>query len=387
MVGSMTQSKPVVIVSSNSAWSIVNFRANLVKELMAQGYRVVTIANADGYEQKLADMGIEFYAINIDPQSKSLLKEMRLLANYLVLFRKLKPSAYLGFTIKPNIFGSLAAQVLRIPTINNISGLGSVFIRKNLTNSVVKLLYRFSLLNATCVFFQNPDDRQLFVGERLVKASKTKLLPGSGVDLKHFFHVAANVEPHALTFLQVGRVLADKGINEFIAAARAVKHRFPDIEFQLLGAVDVENPSAISRAEVESWVAEGVITYLGKTDDVRFHIANADCIVLPSYREGVPRSLLEAASIGRTIVTTDVPGCREAVEHGQTGFLCRSHDAADLAAKFFEVINLSPDERRMFGQNGRERVERLFSENTVIQVYIDTLSNIFTRKRFPILEP
>ncbi len=217
----------------------------------------------------------------------------------------------------------------------------------------------------------------VFVSSGLVRPEKAERLPGSGVDLSRFAPTPPVARPaDALVFLLVARMLWDKGVGEYVEAARSVRMLHPGARFQLLGFLDVDNPSAIPRAQVNAWVAEGVVNYLGPTDDVRPFLTQADCVVLPSYREGVPRTLLEAAAMARPVITTDAPGCRDTVVDGETGFLCRPADAPDLADKLLRFITLTPEARQTMGQHGREFVEQSFDERLVIGRYLEVVAEI-----------
>ena len=202
-------------------------------------------------------------------------------------------------------------------------------------------------------------------------------LPGSGVDLSAFRY--APMQPlgnRPFRFLLVARLLWDKGVGEYVEAARIVRRKYPTAKFQLLGFLDVKNPTAVSSADMDDWVREGVVEYLGVADDVKPYLTDADCVVLPSYREGVPRSLLEAAAMGRLIVTTDAVGCRDAVDDGVTGLLCRVADANDLADKLLRMIEMSPEGRVLMGQAGRRKMELEFDEKIVIDRYLRVIEGI-----------
>jgi glycosyltransferase involved in cell wall biosynthesis len=251
-----------------------------------------------------------------------------------------------------------------------------VFINDDWLTRLVRWLYRLALSRSVKVFFQNDEDRHMFVEGGLVDISITGLLPGSGVDLTKFVPVPLpNVSP--IRFLLIARMLWDKGIGEYVEAARLLKRRGVEAEFCLLGFLDVQNPAAISRAQMDEWVAEGIVRYLGISDSVSDLIAQADCVVLPSfYREGTPRTLLEAAAMARPIVTTDSVGCREVVDDGVNGFLCRPRDAVDLADKLALMVALTPGERKSLGLRGREKAERQFDEQIVIHKYLEVIETI-----------
>jgi glycosyltransferase involved in cell wall biosynthesis len=315
----------------------------------------------------------------MDNKGTSPVRDGWLLWRFVKLFRLERPDVYLGYTVKPNVYGSLAAHLLDIPVINNIAGLGAVFGKAGFLVNLVRLLYRVALGRSAKVFFQNNDDRQLFISGGLVRAEVTDLLPGSGVDLVKFKAQPlrkACQKTERFRFLLIARMLWDKGIGEYVDAAKLIRVRWPNVECCLIGFLDVQNPGAISRSQMDEFVAQGVV-YLGVSDDVSAVIADADCIVLPSYyREGTPRSLLEAAAMARPIITTDAVGCREVVDDGVNGFLCKARDAGDLAEKMERMLSLSPEQRSEMGRRGRAKMEVEFDEQIVIKKYLATISEI-----------
>jgi glycosyltransferase involved in cell wall biosynthesis len=281
----------------------------------------------------------------------------------------------LNYTIKPVIFGTRAANTLNIPVINTITGLGTTFIKDNWITRIVERLYRDALPRSHTVFFQNQDDMAEFAKRDLLRAVPTQTVPGSGVDLDMFEpSPVASSEPD--TFLLIARMLKDKGVEEFVEAARLLKAHYPDTRFQLLGPLGVANRTAISQADVSTWVEDGVVEYLGETNDVRPFIRQAQCIVLPSYREGMPRSLLEAAAMGRPIIATDVTGCREVVDHGSNGYLCTVRDAQDLAEKIRQFISLPHQKRQEMGQASRHLAESKFDVRTVVGTYLNSIDQV-----------
>ena len=365
-----------IIICTNSAWNLVNFRSELIRALVATGHEVVAVAPYDKYATRLEVLGCKFVELKMDNGGTSPVRDALLLLRYWRLLRREQPRVFLGFTVKPNVYGSLAAHMLGIPVINNIAGLGSVFIRGGWLAQFVQGLYRAALGRSAKVFFQNPDDRQLFLDERLVQIKVTELLPGSGIDLSRFAVAPMIAAKSKFRFLLIARMLRDKGVGEFVQAAKLLRDRWPSVEFCLLGFVDVQNPAAISRSEVDSWVAQGFVNYLGVSDDVRNEIAVADCVVLPSYREGTPRSLLEAAAMGRPIITTNAVGCREVVDHGKNGYICKARDAEDLAKMMDQMLLLSPEDRTKMGLHGRAKMEAEFDEQIVIGKYLAAIATI-----------
>lgn len=373
-----------VVIALNAAWNLVNFRAGLIRALVAAGYEVVAVAPPDEYVPQLEQLGCRYVPLPMDNQGTHAGRDLLLFGRFWRLLARERPAVYLGYTVKPNVFGSLAAHSLGIPVINNIAGLGAVFIKDSWLTGFVRGLYRLALWRSAKVFFQNEDDRRLFIEWKLVQSNVTDRLPGSGVDLAKFAAGAVSSLSAqgrgGMRFLLVARMLWDKGVGEYVEAARLVRSRHPTAEFCLLGPLDVQNPAAISRTQMEEWVAEGVVTYLGVTEDVRSHLAEADCVVLPSFREGVPRTLLEAAAMSRSIITTNTTGCREVVDDGVNGLLCRVRDAENLAEKMEQMILLSREARIEMGRRGREKTEREFDEKFVIQKYLDAIQEILGRR-------
>ena len=367
-------SPPTVVIAANTAWNIVNFRGALVHGLRADGWRVVALAGDDASAAALADLGAEFVPIRIDSGGTSILRDGRLLLDFWRILRRLRPQAFLGFTVKPNVYGSLAASLLGIRTVNNISGLGTAFLAPGPLNWLVSRLYRLSLAKSAKVFFQNRHDRALFIERGLVRESQAGLLPGSGIDLERFRPSGQpRREDAPVRFLFVGRLLRDKGLLDFAEAARLLRPRWPTTEFAILGFAGSDNPSAVPIEEVERWQRAGIVRYLGDTADVRPFLEESDCIVLPSYREGLPRSLLEAAAMARPMVATNVPGCRDLVADGENGFLCEPRLPSSLAAAMERMLQLTPTERAAMGSRARQRVEREFDQALVVDAYREAL--------------
>jgi glycosyltransferase involved in cell wall biosynthesis len=367
--------KRKVVIALNTAWNLVNFRAGLIKALVKAGFEVVAVAPVDEYAVRLNSLGCRFIALPMDNQGTHPGRDLLLLWRFFWLLRREQPGVFLGYTIKPNVYGSLAAHFSGIPVVNNIAGLGAVFIKGGLLARFVRGLYRLALSRSAKVFFQNNDDLNLFVDSGLVRMGQTDRVPGSGVDLSRFSPQMMPANGR-IRFLLIARLLWDKGVGEYLEAARILKRHGTNAEFCILGFLDVKNPTAVSRSQMDGWVTEGLVSYLGETDDVRSFIAESDCVVLPSYREGVPRSLLEAAAMGKAIIATDVVGCREVVEDGVNGYLCKPMDSGDLASKMEQLVKLTPEARHEMGRKGREKIEREFDEKIVIGKYLEAIAAI-----------
>lgn len=364
-----------IVIALNAVWNLINFRAGLVRSLVAEGYEVVVIAPPDDYVVRLAELGCRYVPLSMDNKGTHPGRDLFLLWQFLRLLREEKPDIYMGYTIKPNIYGSIAAHILKIPVINTIEGLGAVFMHETWLTQLVRSLYRLSLSRSSKVYFLNNEDLTLFVSDNLASKVSADRLPGIGVDLGHFIPVPLPNKKF-LRFLLIARMLWDKGVGEFVEAARILKKRGVDAEFCLLGFLDVQNPTAISRQQMDEWMGEGIIRYLGVSDNVTEEITLADCVVLPSYREGVPRTLLEAAAMARPIVTTDSVGCRDVVDDGVNGYLCKPRDAVDLADKISKMVALSHSKRTAMGLRGREKMEREFDEKIVIKKYLTVIEEV-----------
>ena len=337
---------------------------------------MTALAPEDDASPKLKETGCRFVHVPMDNQGMNPLADFHLKKRLESIYETVSPDLTIHYTVKPVLFGSMAAENLGIPFVNNITGLGTAFIRKNWVTSLVKILYRRSQRKASLLFFQNSEDRDLFERQGLIpKSVPREVVPGTGVDIEKF-----SIRPYSLaepsSFLLVARLIWDKGVSEFVEAARVVKREFPHTRFQLLGYLEVKNRTAVSRKQVNSWVKEGLLEYLGDTEDVRSFVTKAGCLVLPSYREGLPKTLLEAAAMGRPIIATDVTGCREVVDHGVNGYLCKVRDASDLAEKMKNMIKLSIDERREMGLRGRKKMKENFDEKLIVQKIINQIENV-----------
>ena len=370
---------PLIALSANDGWAILNYRRGLIAALQADGYRIAVLVPDGPHSAAIQALGVEFVPVPIEARGRSPGEDLRTLAAYHRRLRALRPAAFLGFTIKPNIYGSMAAHLLGIPVINNITGLGAMFERKGPLNRLVGALYRLALGRSAKVFFQNRDDRDLFVERGLVRREQAGLLPGSGVDLGHFQPREAEGHEGA-TFLFAARLLWAKGVGEFVEAARIVRSKRPETCFRILGPIEPSGPGAVGKPELDQWVEEGVIEYRGSTDDVRGEIAEADCVVLPSYyREGVPRILLEAAAMAVPVIAADSVGCRDAVRDGKTGLLCAPRAPASLADAMLAIAAMTPAERSAMGQAGRAWMEREFGEAVVHRAYRDALQGALSK--------
>ena len=364
-----------ILVMAGYAKSLVNFRGPLLSALARAGHEVIASAPEcdEDIKQNLDNMGIKYCSLPLERTGMNPVKDVISLIRMVRFFRSLKPDIVLSYTVKPVIYGSLAAKWAGVPFIHSIiTGLGYAFMGEGYKGLVIKRfvagLYRAALRYNMSVFFQNPDDLDLFVTLHIVDERKTVLVNGSGVDIDFY---TTDLPGNAPAFLMIARLLRDKGVQEYVEAARILKSKHPQTAFQLLGPLD-SNPTSISKSVLDAWQQEGLIDYLGSTNDVRPYLRNATVYVLPSYREGTPRTVLEAMSMGRPIVTTDAPGCRETVIDGDNGFLVPVKDSTALAAAMERFI-LQPGLIAQMGKRSREIAEQKYDVRKVNAVIMQAM--------------
>lgn len=360
---------------ANTAWSMFNFRHGLLSRLINDGYQLTIIAPHDEFSDKLQEMGCTVVHLPMEPKGTNPLQDLKLIQTLYRIYQQIAPDFIIHYTIKPNVYGSLSAKLAGVPSLAITTGLGYAFVNDNLVAKLAKLLYKFAFRYPQEVWFLNEDDRQVFLQHRLVCVDKAVLLHGEGVNLTQFTPLAKPQPDDKFRFLLIARMLWDKGVGEFVEAARIIRERYPQAVFQLLGACGVANPSVIEREQLAKWEEEGVIEYLGSTSDVRPMIAQADCVVLPSYREGLPRTMIEAAAMAKPLIVTDSPGCRDVVLVGETGLMCPVKDPPALALCCEQIINMSACERDQMGHAGRTFMATTFDEKIVIEYYLATLRN------------
>jgi len=360
-----------VCIVANSAWYLFNFRLQLGRRLRELGHEVTFIAPRDKYGDTLASEGFRFRDWTLVSAGKNPAREAAAVCSLRRILSEEGPTHVFSYTPKANIYCGLALFGLKARFFPNVSGLGRVFISHSLLTHIATTLYKLAFRRAETVVFQNVDDETTFRSLGITSGLNTVKVPGSGVDLTRFLpsSLPALNRP-TRRFLFVGRLLSDKGIVEYVEAAAAIRKTHSDCEFFVVGSTQSDNPAAIPVATVDEWVRQGVIQHIEHVEDIRPHLHQADCVVLPSYREGVPRSLLEAAAVGRPIVTTDAPGCREVVLHRETGLLCKARDGKALEQALRGMLSLDVLVWAEMGRQGRAYMERRFSEEFVLSVYI-----------------
>ncbi len=360
---------------TNTCWNVFNFREGLVKFFLNRGDEVISLAPKDQYSVELEKWGVKYIDTPLDQTGTNPLKDLRYLNHVRKIFTKERPDVALCFTIKPNIYSSLAGRIAGVPTICNVSGLGTVFLVSGWLGKFALSLYRLAFRYSTHIFFQNKDDQQLFISEVKLNHDRIGLLPGSGLDLKRFQYLDLTIS-NPTKLLMIGRVIEEKGVRDFIEASRILKSKNVSVQFTLVGKLDEEHSRSISKDEVDEWERDGLIKYFPHEDNIQKLIADHEVVVLPSYREGTPRTLLEGAALGRPLLASNVPGCKEVVKDGFNGFLFDVKKPVSLADKISLYMALSVEERKTFSVNSRKLVEEKFNENLVIQSYIETIAQI-----------
>lgn len=363
-----------LIFIGNTAWSMYNFRRFVFQHFIQQKHEVIVIAPEDrAYQQLLVDLGCRYFPLQLEGKGHNPFNDIKTMLQIRSILKKEKPNCCFFYTIKPNIYGSLAASSLHIPYVPITTGLGYTFLTDNWISKIAKKLYKIAFKKAPKVWFLNQDDAEAFITNQIIKKEKAHILKGEGINVDNFEIHNENKE---LSFLLVARMLWDKGVGEFVEAATKLKKQYPHVKFRLLGFLGVNNPSAISKEQMDNWIEEGNIEYLGETKDVRPFLYQSSCIVLPSYREGIPFSLMEGAAAGKPLIATDTTGCKDVLDNGVTGFLCKLKDADSLAEAMEKVITMSEEKRIEMGMRGREKMKNEFDVKLIIQQYQRVIDNI-----------
>lgn len=363
----MSDKKKIAFVG-NTSFSMYNFRLGVMRHFM-KDYEVVVIAPEDEYSVFFEKEGIRYIPIPMETRGTNIISDMRLLRTLYRCYKEEKFDLVFHYTIKPVIYGSIACRLLSIKCIAITTGLGVVFMKNDLMSKVVKIMYKVALRKVCEVWFLNHDDYNVFIENKIIDKSKAYILNSEGVDMNHFSACEKQVNDGKFRFLLFSRLIAEKGIREYVEAARCLKKKYSNMVFSLLGKLDVGGN--ISTEELDEWINEGCIDYKGYSLEVRQYIADSDCIVLPSYyREGVPRCLMEAMSMKKPIITTNNVGCIELIEDGVNGYMVDPKSSLDLEDKMERIYHLSEEEREEMGKAGHEIIARRFDEKIIISDYV-----------------
>ena len=369
--------KTIALVA-NSTWNIHNFRLNLLDKFIGEGHDVIVIAPVDQYiEYKEKYPAVKHVALrSMDRDSTNPLKDLLLIAELTRKYKRLKPDLVIHFTNKPNIYGAIAARRAKIDSIAIVTGLGYAFIHNGFIKSVTTALYKYTSKYHKKFIFENIEDRELFENENIITRGQGISVKGCGVNTTYFHPYPNQKVNEAMVFSFVGRLLYDKGVKEFVEAARIIKLRHPNTRFWLVGELDPDNPATVEKDELIEWVDSDIVYYHGFQRDVRPFISKSDCVVLPSYREAIPRTITEAMAMAKPVITTDTAGCREAVDVEVNGYLAKLRDANDLAESMQKIISLTEEERKSMGQAGRNIVMNQFDDRLIANHIYDIISKI-----------
>ena len=388
-----------IALVSNTDFSLYNFRMGIIEVLLKKGYSVHIVCPYGRYVEKLKKKGVHYSPIDVDRKGTNPIKDLKLLWQLYRIFKREKFDVVHSFTIKPNIYGNIAAKLAEVPVIiNSVTGLGYVFTEKGLRNNVlgwiVVGLYKIAFKFSSKVIFLNIDDLELFKRYKIINKDKAVLIKSEGVNTEKFSPQNINKtgienlynelkisqhRPSAIVTL-ITRLIWHKGIREFVEAARILKGKYPDTLFLLVGPIDKGNPAAVSKDYIEKAEKGGVVKYIGSRDDIRETLYISDVVTLPSYREGIPKVLLEAMSMEKPIITTDTTGCREVVEEGKNGFLVPAKNSKALAEAIERLIE-NKELRKRFGKYGREKVLREFDERIVVKKTIKVYEEAKGKRR------
>ncbi|MEO8721665.1 MAG: glycosyltransferase family 4 protein [Ginsengibacter sp.] len=366
--------KKKIAVIENGLFSTYTMRDGLMQRLLKEGYDVTILTHTNTFVSHVEKTGL--HVINVGSGNLNPIKVLKYVINLYRALKKLQPDICLTFSIRPAIWGNFVTRSLGIPTITNITGVGPLFTSKNIAYRIARMIYHQALIKTKKVFFQNYDDMNLFIEKKFVNKDISERIPGSGVDYKKFSPMPKEeLGENNFIFLFIGRLIKDKGIFEFVEAAKLLRIKYPKLIFNVIGPFWHQNlrSNTISKSDLQNWIVEGIIDYEGEKKDIRKFIARADCIVLPSYREGTSNILLEAASMEKPIVTTNTTGCKEIVEDRVTGFLCNVKDSHDLAEKLEEMLLLSEEERKQMGIKARQKMIKEFDKEIVLTAYSNAI--------------
>jgi glycosyltransferase involved in cell wall biosynthesis len=364
-----------IVIIENTFYTVLSLRMEIIQYLQSKSLEVYVLSTGDAQDKQ----ELESYQVKVFDIGKLVSNPFSLLGFLYRIYKNLKefkPEIVYTFTIRPNIFGSLVAGWMQIPTVSNITGIGPLFENQSFVYRIARGFYHFAMKKNQCIFFQNAMDMNLFLNHNYCLPQQAKLLPGSGVDVEKFAPIAVKKTSNDFVFLMISRLIKDKGVLEYVEAARKVKQKFPQAQFQLLGPFWTQNlkSNTITEENVQGWVDEQIIDYLGYTYDVRPFIAASDCIVLPSYREGNANVLMQGASMEKPLLASDVVGCNNLVVDGETGFLFVVKNVDDLADKMEKMLQLSNAERQTMGQKGRAFMKQHYNKTVVLEAYEAELS-------------
>ncbi len=364
-----------ILFVANYMWDIYIFRGGLLKALVADGHEVMAVAPDNGrINMEKVIPGLKTLSISLNKRGINPLEDMKLTYDLYKLYKKENPDIIFHYTIKPNIYGSMAAKMAGKKSIAVLTGLGYSFVKGGIISKIATFLYRFSLRFSKEIWVLNKDDKETLLKNNIGSKEKIFILPGEGTDCERFKPLPMEREDDRTIFLMVARAFFDKGFREYEEAARILRKKYGEkVEFQFLGALGGEAVSGITEEYMNRLQEEKVINYLGIVDYPETVIKEIDCLVLPSYREGISKVLMEGAAMEKPIIATDVTGCKEIVDDNENGYLVEVKSSSDLVEKMKKFIQLPKDKREEMGKKGREKILKEFDEKIVIDIYRDKI--------------
>ncbi|MDF9844051.1 MULTISPECIES: glycosyltransferase family 4 protein [unclassified Paenibacillus] len=366
--------KKKVLLLGNHGFVIYNFRKELIQKLLAEGYEVYISLPNDEKVEIMVGWGCKFVETKIDRRGTNPVSDSKLILHYLRILKEIKPDVVLTYTIKPNLYGGLACRLLKIPCVNNITGLGSGFNQNSALKKFLSILYKVSLKKSYCVFFQNTEDRNTLLESKTI-TSNHELIPGSGVNLDDFKLKPFPLKEQAVSFIFIGRIMKDKGIDQYLEASKIIKEKYPETIFNVIGFIETTHPHY--NEMIGEYNKKGYIRYLGYQSDVKPFIEQSHCIIQASHGgEGLSNVLLETAATGRVLIASNIPGCRETIDVGSNGFTFEARNTADLVDKIESFIQMSYEDMEKMGINARLKVEKEFDRAIVIKAYMDKIERI-----------
>lgn len=363
-----------IMILANNDIGLYRFRRELIEKLLEQ-YEVHLVLPYGKFVDIFVKMGCCFHATEFYSRGTNPFCDLGLLRKYKSLMRKIKPFTVLTYTIKPNVYGGIACLSLGVPYITNITGLGTAVESRGILSKITIAFYKYALRKASKVFFQNKANLEFMKKKKIVK-NNYALLPGSGVNLIEHCFCPYPLEDNGLIFLFIGRVMRNKGIEEFIDAATRIKYEYPSINFKIIGSCEENYYETLSKL-----TDNGVVEFLGYQKDVHSLIAQSHCTILPSYHEGTANVLLESAACGRPVIATKVPGCIETFDEGISGFGCEAKSGEDLYLQIKRFIKLSNEKRDKMGKAGRYKMEKEYDRQIVVDAYIEEINKVLSSKK------
>ena len=372
-----------IAIVANTTWNIYNFRRNILKILLKNNFEIYVIAPIDKYifyKEEFPDI-THIPLKTLDRDSINPIGELRLMFELLRIYRRIKPDMIIHYTVKPNIYGGFVAGFLRIPSIAVVTGLGFAFIHNGFIKSVTRILYRLSSRYHRKIVFENHEDRELFIRERIITKTRGVSVKGCGVNVRYYTPGKKKGKRSKIVFTFLGRLLYDKGVVEFVESAKIIKEKYPNTEFWLIGEIDQKNPAMLQEEDLLEWVRNRTVIYHGFRDNVKKYVSASDCIVLPSYREAIARTITEAMSMGKVVIATDTAGCSEAVDHGVTGLLVPVKQITPLADAMERIINMPEADRIEMGKQGRIKAINEFDERIIARDILNIVQAILLENR------